>query len=107
MQETIAEIRFAVNYTVDREEFTPEQLKFIEAQALIQLREWIGTQHESWRDHFVLDIDFEPPVGLFPEDDNKEAHAVLLRGAGAMQDIMEGFVSQLEDEIGKRDGSLP
>ena len=108
MVEIIAEIKFATNYTVDQDEFTPDQLKFIEAQALIQLREWIGTQHEAWRDHFVLDIDFEPPVGLFPEDDSDGAgHAVLLRGAGAMQDIMEGFVSQLEEEIGKRDGDLP
>ena len=36
MVEIIAEIKFATNYTVDQDEFTPDQLKFIEAQALIR-----------------------------------------------------------------------
>ncbi len=102
------EITLTTTYEVDEDEFTPEQLKYIEANALIQLREWIGCQHEAWRDHFVLEIDFDPPESLFPEDDNDgKAHEFLLRGAGVMQDIMEGFVSELEDGIGKRDGELP
>jgi len=103
------EITFTVKYELEsEEEFTPEQVRFIEARALEQLREFVGAQHEFFHDNFVMDIDFDAPVPLFPEDDyNGDNHAFLLRGAGAMSDIIEGFVSELEDQINKRDGELP
>lgn len=101
------EIAFTVKYTLDGE-FTPEQLQYIEVFALHTLREWIGVQNEAFHDNFVLDIDFDPPEGLFPDYDALgDERPVSLSAAVTGESILEAFISQLEEEIGKRNGELP
>ena len=95
---------------VDREVplFTPDQWTFIERMAFEHLREMVGNQVTEL---ITPEVDFIPSPDVFPDDmengisdeELEKRQDLRLEGAGAVIDVLEALMSQVDEEIGKRD----
>jgi hypothetical protein len=91
------EVTIAFKYESDAE-FTDKQRAFIEKAAFEKLRDVLGVEMEEFRDNFAPEIDLDPKSEMFPNEDEELHHAGV-----DMVVMLDCFVSQLDEEIGKRD----
>lgn len=97
---------------VDREVplFTLDQWVYIEKLAFEHLRDMVGNQVTEM---ITPEVDFDPSAGAFPDPYTKDEDIsdeeverredYNLEAAGAVIDVLEAFMSQVDEEIGKRD----